>query len=225
MVRRTALLLTGALAAVAIAAFYVVLGTPPPAEMLAIVQGKQRIAPGFIGVAKFGEWRLICVPGPPSFDGLGPTLSSEEQGARKTPAGNACRINQEMPAPEQNRAAGESSAQAARRVIIAANFSLVGPKHMPAAMLRLPATARPGDVIILRFEDQTVVNTTVRDCSATECLAAATLSPSDWAHLSGAKSLQVAFPALGRQWVLLNLPVDGLTAAIDALDRAATPSH
>jgi invasion protein IalB len=225
MVRRTALLLTGALAAVAAAAFYVVLGTPPPAEMLAMVQGKQRIAAGFIGVAKFGEWRLICVPGPPTFDGLGAALSGGEQGAAKTPTGNACRINQEMPAPEQNQSAGQSSAPAARRVIIAANFSLVGPKHMPAAMLRLPATARAGDIIALRFEDQAVVNTTVRDCTATECLAAATLSPSDWAQLSGAKSLQVAFPALGRQWVLLNLPVDGLTAAIDALDRAATPSR
>lgn len=180
-------------------------------------QGKQRIAPGFTGVAKFGEWRLICVPGPSTFDGLGPNLSSGEQGAPKTPAGNACRINQEMPAPE--------SAEATRRVIIAANFSLVGPRHMPAAMLRLPATARPGDIISLRFEDQAVVNTMVRNCTATECLAAATLSPSDWAHLSDAKSLQVAFPALGRQWVLLNLPVDGLSAAMDALGRAATASH
>ena len=142
--------------------------------------------------------------------------------------GNSCRINQEVPAPEQAAAAGEApgqpQSQAPKQVIIAANFSLVGPKHMPAAMLRLPPTARPGDEINLRLDDRAVVKTTVRDCAATECLAAGTLTAADWARLSGTQILQVTFPAAGRQSVLLNLPVEGLSEAIDALNRAETSS-
>jgi invasion protein IalB len=89
-------------------------------------------------------------------------------------------------------------------------------------MLRLPATAHPGDAIDLRFDDGAVVQTMVRDCAATECLAVATLTASEWNHLSTARSLQVSFPISGRQWVLLDLPVDGLSTAIAALQRAKT---
>jgi invasion protein IalB len=91
-------------------------------------------------------------------------------------------------------------------------------------MLRLPPTARAGDVITLRFDDSSVVKTMVRDCADTECLAAGTLTPEDWQHLSATNSLQVTFPALARQWVILNLPVQGLAAAIDAFDHADASS-
>jgi invasion protein IalB len=103
---------------------------------------------------------------------------------------------------------------------VAVNFSLVGPRRTPSAMLRLPPTAQAGDIITLRFDDSSVVKTMVRDCADTECLAAGTLSPEDWQHLSATNSLQVTFPALARQWVILNLPVQGLAAAIDAFNRA-----
>jgi invasion protein IalB len=72
----------------------------------------------------------------------------------------------------------------------------------------------------LRFDDGAVAQTKVRDCGATECLAAWTLTDSDWEHLATARSLQVTFPATGRQWVLLDLPVQGLASAIAALKRA-----
>jgi invasion protein IalB len=203
--------------AVAMVVLYVVLGAPAPAWLFAMVRGQARIAPGFIGVANFGQWRLICVPGPPSLDGLAadsePLPQKTQANARKV---NACRINQEMPAPQQGSGAGQGPGQ----VIIAANFSLVGEKRMPAAMLRLPSTARAGDTISLRFDDGAVVNTTVRDCAATECVAAGTLNAQDWEHLSQAKSLQVIFPAAGGQPVLLDLPVNGLSKAMAALDRA-----
>ncbi len=64
----------------------------------------------------------------------------------------------------------------------------------------------------------------VRDCADMECLAAGTLSPEDWQHLSSTNSLQLTFPALARQWVILNLPVQGLAAAIDALRSADASS-
>jgi hypothetical protein len=232
IVRSTALLLIGALAAVAAVAFYLVLGAPAPGEIFALFRGEQRIAPGFIGVANFGHWRLICLPGPATLDGLGAAAIPTPADPPRAAVGNSCRINQEIPAPEQGAAAGEApgqtpsqtQSQTPKPVIVAANFSLVGPKHMPAAMLRLPPTAQVGDVISLRFDERGSVQTTVRDCAATECLAAGTLTTTDWAQLSGTQSLQVAFPAAGRQWVLLNLPVEGLSEAIEALNRAEISS-
>ncbi len=171
--RRTLILLGMALAVAALAAVYFVIGTPTAAEFFAMARGGQRITSGFIGVAEFGRWRLICIPGPPSLNGLGAS-ATPAQAAEPIPqpgSGNACRINQEMPASGESPAPGPPPAQ----VIVAANFSLVGPRRTPSAMLRLPPTARAGDVITLRFDDLSVVNTMVRDCDAKECLAAGTL--------------------------------------------------
>jgi invasion protein IalB len=214
--RRTALFLGGAFLAVAIPALYFVLGAPSAAELVSMSRGQPRIVPGFIGMAKFGQWRLICVPGPSRPEGLGAPTPASAPATAKAVISNACRINQEMPASPQNPA----SAEAPVPVIVAANFRLVGPKRMPAAMLRLPVTARPGDPVGLRFDDGSVVQTMVRDCAKTECLAAGTLTQADWEHLSTAKSLQVTFPVTGRQWVLLDLPLQGLSTAIAALQRA-----
>jgi hypothetical protein len=50
------------------------------------------------------------------------------------------------------------------------------------------------------------------------------LAPEDWQHLSATNSLQLTFPTLARQWVILNLPVQGLAAAIDALRSADASS-
>jgi len=41
--------------------------------------------------------------------------------------------------------------------------------------------------------------------------------------LALAKSLQVTFPVADRQWVLLDLPVEGLSTAMAALARAENP--
>lgn len=214
--RRTILLLAVALSAVAAAAIYVVLGAPSPADLFALARGEQRIARGFIGVANFGQWRLICAPGPAGLDGLGnATPAAQEAAPAKRASGNACRVNQEMPAAPQ-AAAGEKPSQ----VIVAANFSLVGTKRTPAAMLRLPPTAQAGDVITLRFDDGSEINTKVRDCAGGECFAAGTLSGEEWQHLSATNTLQVKFPLTARQWVILDLPVQGLSAAIGALGRA-----
>jgi len=214
---RMAGFLSGAALALAILALYIVPGAPSFRDLIGMMGGAPRIGPGFIGMANFGQWRLICIPGPSRQDGLSPAGTPETTAAPPAKAPNACRINREMPAPAPNEAS--SGAQ----VIIAANFSLIGPKRVPAAMLRLPVTARPGDAIGLRFDDGAEVQTKVRDCAPTECLAAGTLTASDWDHLSTARSLQVSFPAANRQWVLLDLPVDGLSTAIAALKRAEIP--
>ena len=223
VLKRTALFLVGALAAGAMLALYLVLGAPSAAELVSLSKGQPRIVPGFIGMARFGQWRLICVPGPAQPDGLTdqsvlPTDATAASAA-KAPKANACRINQEMPVSPQ----GPASAEAPGQVLVAANFRLVGPRRMPAAMLRIPVTARPGDPVALRFEDGAQVPTMVRDCAATECLAAGSLTDAEWDHLSTAKSLQVTFPVTGRQWVLLDLPLEGLPAAIAALHRAEIP--
>jgi invasion protein IalB len=219
--RRTLVLLGTALAVAALAALYFAFGAPTSSELLAMARGGKRITPGFIGVAEFGRWRVICIPGPSPLDGLDASAAPAPQVAVKLAGGNACRINQEMPASGENPAA---AAPSPAQVIVAVNFSLVGPRRTPSAMLRLPPTARAGDVITLRFDDSSVVKTMVRDCADTECLAAGTLTQEDWQHLSATNSLQVTFPALARQWVILNLPVQGLAAAIDAFNRADVSS-
>jgi invasion protein IalB len=206
--------MSGGLAILAALAFYVVLGAPAPGEILARLRGEPAIARGFIGMANFGHWRLICMPGPSPL-----SAGSDSPGATSAATGNACRINQEMPAPQ----AKEEAASQPPKVLIAANFSLVGVKRMPAAMLRLPATAQPGDTISLRFDDGTSVKTMVRDCAAAECLATGALSEADWNRLASAKSLQVTFPVAAGQWVRLDLPVEGLATAMAALARAENP--
>jgi invasion protein IalB len=224
--RRNFTLVGSALAMVALAAAYVALGAPVPSELFALARGGERIAPGFIGVAEFGRWRVICIPGPSSLDGLDASAGPAPQPAVK-PSTNACRINQEMLASSGNPQA-LPRAQVLRQVpeevpaqiIVAVNFSLVGLRRTPSAMLRLPATAQAGDVVTLRFDDSSVVKTTVRDCADHECLAAGTLSPEDWRHLFTTSSLQVILPAPARRWVILNLPVQGLAAALDAYNRA-----
>jgi len=221
--RRTLILLGAALAVVALAALYFALGVPTPSALFAMARGGQRITPGFVGVAEFGRWRVICIPGPSSLDALDASAAPTPQPGVKPSSGNACRINQEMPASGENPASAPAvqvPGRVAGQVIVAVNLSLVGTRRTPSAMLRLPPTARAGDVITLRFDDSSVVNAMVRDCADTECLAAGTLSPEDWQHLSATNSLQVTFPALARQWVILNLPVQGLAAAIDAYNRA-----
>jgi invasion protein IalB len=206
----------GSLIAIPLLAFYVALGAPGATDLIGMAMGEPRVTPGFLGVANFGRWRLICVRGPARQDTLNSaTGTGVAPEVRKGGAANSCRVNQEMRASRPAEPPGQ--------VIIAINFSLIGPKRVPAAMLRLPVTARPGDAIGLRFGDGAAVQTIVRDCAPTECLAAGTLTQSDWDHLSAAKNLQVSFPAAGRQWVLLDLPVEGLSAAIDALKRAEIP--
>ena len=218
--RRRAFVLGGALAAIAVLAVYVVTSAPKPAQFSGIANGEPRIVRGFVGMAHYGQWRLICVPGPAGLDRLGATAAPTGNSGVPSPAksANACRINQEMPAPQPKTNSGGSPNQ----VIVAANFSLIGPKQMPAAMLRLPPTARAGDPVGLRFDDGAVVQTPVRNCTTTQCLAAGTLTAFDWEHLSLAKSLQVTFPVAGGQWVLLAIPVQGLSAAIAALKQAET---
>jgi invasion protein IalB len=204
------------LVALAAAVLYIVAGTPAPGEILARLRGEPAIARGFVGMANFGHWRLICIPGPAPLNGLTPANGNAGTAAQKA---NACRINQEMPAPE---AGGQASAQPAK-VLIAANFSLVGERRTPAAMLRLPPTAQPGDAISLKFDDGAVVKAMVRDCAASECFATGAMSEADWNRLASAKSLQVTFPVADRQWVLLDLPVEGLSTAMAALARAENP--
>jgi invasion protein IalB len=215
---RTELFVCGVFPAFTILALTVLFGPSRLAQLAGLNRSESRIAPGFIGMANFGQWRLICVPGPARLDGLSATIAPAPASPAppKARSANACRINQEMAAPVQNAGTGEGAGQ----VIVAANFSLVGANQTPAAMLRLPATARPGDTVGLRFDDGAVAQTKVRDCGPRECLAAWTLADSDWEHLATARSLQVTFPATGRQWVLLDLPVQGLASAIAALKRA-----
>src|ERR1051326_2578344 len=130
---QTLLFTGGALAIVAAAAFYVVLGAPSPGEILARLRGEPAIARGFIGMANFGHWRLICIAGPAPLNGLTPPAAGSDTPKAATSRANACRINQEMPAPQDKADAGSQPA----KVLIATNFSLIGAKRTPAAMLRL----------------------------------------------------------------------------------------
>jgi invasion protein IalB len=183
------------------------------AAMFNVVSDRGRIVPGFVGMANFGHWRLICVRGPAPLKRLIAASPAANKNAQQT--GNACRVNQEIRAP---------GAPQDSEVLAAANFGLLGAKRTPALMLRLPPTAETGDPVRLRVDDGDIVTTMVRECADGECLAAGSLSAAEWDKLSQARTLQIAFPAAGKQAVLLDLPVDGLRDAIAAMDRAQIPA-
>jgi hypothetical protein len=215
--RNAVVLAVAAAAAVGLAAFYFWGGAPTVFDLMRVLRGGDRIAPGFVGVAQFGHWRLICVPGPPPLNGL--------SSATAVPASvNACRVNGEMPAPASAAPAVATPVAVGSPtppvVLVAANFSMVGPMKRPALMLRLPPTARAGDAVGLRLDGGYGVHTVVRDCTPQQCLAAGALSDEDWARLVVTKALQISFPAANGQGVLVDLPVDGLTEAAGALARA-----
>lgn len=178
------------------------------------------IKPGYVGIAKFGAWRLICAPD------TTPASSTEPVKPQPAPAppnpvdpappkvaANACRVNQEIAAtghPEQ--------------ILLAANFGIVGPMRRPALMLRLPATARAGDTIVLRIDDTRVLRTPVRSCSDAECVAATGLSDEEWNELVAAGMVQIAFPIAAGQRVLVDVPMAGLEDATSAMNIAQTAS-
>jgi Invasion associated locus B (IalB) protein len=218
--RSAALLGAGALSIVLLAATSAILGGPLPGGLLAMIRGEQWVGPGFIGVADFGRWRLICMPEPQALEKI-VVLPGDAAAPVSPPVRAACRVNQEMPSPRAELAAANGpSGVAPREVIMAANFSLVGAHHTPAAMLRLPPTARAGDAVALRLDDGTEIQAIVRACAAGECMASGTIGDADWERLSDAKSLRVTFPAGDGQRMLLDLSVDGLAAAIAAMGRA-----
>lgn len=185
------------------------------AKIVGFVARDGDIAPGFVGMANFGHWRLICVRGPAPLKGLLSASAAKSNSAQES--GNACRVNQEIRAP------GASQGSSAD-VLAAANFSLLGAKRTPALMLRLPPTAEAGDPVRLKVDDGDIVTTTVRECAAGECLAVSSLADGEWDKLARAKTLQIAFPAAGKQPVLLDLSVEGLREAMAAMSSAQTPA-
>ncbi len=214
MKRWPVVLLAGGLAAGA-AGFY---ASEPSrlATIIDLVARRDTIASGFVGMANFGHWRLICVRGPAPLQGLLAASAKENKSGQAS--GNACRVNQEIRAP------GAAQETSPADVLAAANFSLLGAKRTPALMLRLPPTAEMGDQVNLRMDEGDIVTTTVRECGGGECLAAGSLTAAEWDKLAQAKTLQIAFPAAGKQAVLLDLSVDGLREAMSAMSRAQLPA-
>ena len=176
-------------------------GRPSPGDVAGAVTGS-RVGEGFVGREQFGDWRLICVPGPDARVAVGPDDAP-------TSSNNACRLNQEVVDPEDPS-----------RVILAANLTVVGPLKRPALMLRLPATFQSGDSITVRIDQERAVRTAVRDCSERECVAASDLSQDDWPRMTSAKDLQVMFRMSDGKIVFVTLGVEGLSEAAAALSRA-----
>jgi invasion protein IalB len=166
------------------------------------------VKPGYVGVAKFGAWRLICTAtgsAAPQDAGVAGTAVDP---APKT-AVNVCRVNQEIPA------AGKKD-----QILVAANFGVLGPMRRPALMLRLPPTVHAGDIITMRVDDAHTLRTPVRDCGEKECLAAASLSDDDWNDLTAAGTVEIAFPIADKQRILVDLPMNGIQDAVDAMTTA-----
>jgi len=207
------LLLGSLLAATVLGAIYLLVGAPllTPAETVAVARNP--IARGFVGVAAFGRWRLICAPEPAPL--LPPVTGPDVKPANsKAAPPNQCRINQEVAAKDPSH-----------QVILAANLSVIGPAKRPALMLRLPPTARDGDVIVLRADDVIRARAVVHGCAASECVAAGDIAEDDWAHLLAARALLVSFPAANRQPVLVDIATDGLADAARAMTTAQTVSR
>jgi invasion protein IalB len=208
-------LILGATLASAIAALYLAAGMPAlpgiAGEVAAAIAGRN-LTPGFVGMMQFGQWRLICVPGPgPGID----MPSSDLPASNSAPARfNACRVNQEV------TAAGNPD-----HVIIAANLSVVGANRSPVLMLRMPPTAQTGEKIALELEEGPALETTVRSCTKRECLAAGEPTREDWTRLVASRTLRVTFPAPGRQMVFVDLGTNGLAEAASAMTLAQTATR
>lgn len=166
------------------------------------------VAPGFVGSATFGDWSLICAAAPAIAEADAPfdrpDASPAEQMAR-----NNCQLTQQIMSRDEPR-----------RLVLAANLSLVGSRRHPALMLRLPATVQAGDSVVMRADGDSAAEALVRDCAPGECMAADSLSDAEWARLIGADALQVVFPMDEGPLVFVDLGVDGLSEAAAALQLA-----
>lgn len=174
--------------------------------------GPDAVARGFIGVKAFGDWRLVCARGAAAQETV--VHDSPVIDAKPAKPINACRINREV-----------AAAQQPGRVVVSASLSLVGPQRRPALFLRLPATLAEGDPVVLQVNGAEALSTTVRDCTARQCVAAADLSRVQWNHVLAAQQLALRFPVGGRRDVLVSLGTDGLTMAAAAMAAAQTPGH
>jgi invasion protein IalB len=146
----------------------------------------------------FGRWRLIC---------SAPAATPPTPAALS--ASNECRINHEVADPARPG-----------RIIAALNFGASGTPRRLVALIRLPPTAQPGDMVILRADDATRARIPVTACSANECAADGHIDEEDWERLVDARSLQIAFPARNRQRVLVDISLNGLRDAAHAMSVA-----
>jgi invasion protein IalB len=160
---------------------------------------------GYVGMASFGAWRLICSPRAPR-----PASPQPAAAAAPTPS-NQCRINHEV-----------VDATRPGEVIVAANLVLAGPAGKPAVVFRLPRTAHDGDEVVLRADRTSRARAIVRGCTEGECVAVGELTADGWERVVAAGTLQVAFPARNRQRVLVEIPTRGLADAAAAMKAAQT---
>ena len=195
---------------------------------------------GFVGASIFGDWELLCTPGPEHV----PTPAPLDKPDLAAPAAteSACRVRHEaIAARVPETAAGETAtapdgtdsvatdaasapttAANPPQVILTVSLSLVGPTKRPALMLRLPATLKPDDVVTLRDDDSFAIDAVVRECDEQECMAADSLTDEEWMRLVAADTLQVVFPFDETQLVSVDVGVNGLPAAVAALIEAQT---
>ena len=195
---------------------------------------------GFVGASIFGDWELICTPGPE----LAPAPAPLDRPNSAAPVAteSACRVRYEAiaasvpevtPPPDAiNPGTATPIAPAATpaapatvaapQVILTVNLSLVGPTKRPALMLRLPATLKADDVVTLRNGESFAIDAVVRECDEEECMAADSLTDEEWMRLVAADALQVVFPFDETQLVSVDVGVNGLPAAVAALIEAQT---
>jgi invasion protein IalB len=184
-------------------------------------------APGFVGASRFGDWEMLCTQAaepaiaPESFD-------SPDTGANAAPAESTCRVRYEAVAQQTGDAGAQKSetpadAEAEPRVILSVSLSRVGAGRSPALMLRLPATLSEGDPVIVRTRDEFALEVLARDCSADECIAAASLSEAEWERLVEANGFEIIFPLDETQRVSVVVSGNGLRDALAALDATHKP--
>jgi invasion protein IalB len=180
------------------------------------------VAPGYIGESSFGDWRLICEPAAES--PIAPeTFDAPDAGPAPEMADSACRVRFEAFAPQE--AKGETNAEEPEPgVILVVNLSRVGPARSPALMLRLPPTLKEGDTVTIRGRGEFSLEILARNCSAEECVAAGTLSETDWNRLTGETGLQAVFPLDETQRVAVDISTEGLRDALTALDATQPPA-
>ena len=172
-----------------------------------------KIEPGFTGVQRIGLWTLVCAPPSPKSVPLPFTFGPRKPVApsTRTAALGRCRaliVYRRKDDP--------------KRAALVVTFRLIGPQQKLAMVVRMPPTAKKGDVATLRL-GKGMLNLPVSACDGQICVAMGAFAPRTEASLFAQPMGQLVLPPgpEGKR-VAVTVPLRALRPAVDAMRRAQT---
>jgi Invasion associated locus B (IalB) protein len=163
------------------------------------------IEAGFVGVKAFGAWRLVC--GAPQSPGNAPNQSASAAG--KPAAIGRCRTILEYTRNNDPR-----------QVALAVSFRFIKKIDALLLVVRIPPTAKKGDVLLLQI-GQKGVRIPVAVCGGAACVAVATMGPAAQNLILGAsQGSLILLPGKDGKRPAVRVPLMSLPPAIAAMRTA-----